>query len=165
MVTVLYSQAGQTEEMDFGGNVGRRNPKAIRGVEINRSFHRLWATQEARLTPRGTMTDKNLVQIDRESLVKLLEAFVDTSEVLQRQLMLYQTLFAAACKTAGLNQSETQIAVERGREQMAPKISAACRGQYLDLLAKLPRIVELLASDQDAALRFLKEWTPKGPPN
>jgi hypothetical protein len=35
----------------------------------------------------------NLVQIDRENLIKLLEAFVESSEVLQRELMLYQTLF------------------------------------------------------------------------
>jgi hypothetical protein len=105
------------------------------------------------------------MEIDRHMLIKLLEAFVDTSEVLQRELMLYQALFAAACKAKDLDESQTQKAVERGREAMTPKISAACREQYLDLLAKLPQIVELLGSNRDEAFRLLKEWTPKGPPN
>ncbi len=105
------------------------------------------------------------MEIDKHILIKLLEAFADTSEVLQRELMLYQTLFAAACKTAKLNEAETQKAVERGREVMAPKINAACREGHQGLLAKLPQIVELLDSDRDEAFRLLKEWTPKGLPN
>ena len=105
------------------------------------------------------------MEIDKHILIKLLEAFVDTSEVLQRELMLYQTLFAAACKTSGLDETQTQKAVERGREAMTPKINVACREQYLSLLAKLPQIVELLDSNRDEAFRLLKEWTPKGPPN
>ena len=90
---------------------------------------------------------------------------MDTSEVLQRELMLYQTLFGAACKTAGLDEIETQKALARGRETMAPKINAASREAHQVLVAKLPQLVDLLASDQGAALRFLKEWTPKGPPS
>jgi hypothetical protein len=105
------------------------------------------------------------MNIDRHTLIKLLEAFVDTSEVLQRELMLYQTLFAAACKAKGLDETQTQKAVTRAREEMAPKISAESREQYLDLLAKLPQIVDMLDSDRDEAFRLLKEWTPKGPPN
>src|ERR1022692_5349795 len=105
------------------------------------------------------------MEIDKHILIKLLEAFVDTSEVLQRELMLYQTLVAAACKTSGLDETQTQKAVERGREAMTPKINVACREQYLSLLAKLPQIVELLDSNRDEAFRLLKEWTPKGPPN
>ena len=105
------------------------------------------------------------MEIDKSNLIKLLEAFVDTSEVLQRELMLYQTLFAAACQTSGLDEAETKKAVERGREAMTPKINSASREQYLSLLAKLPQIVELLESNQGAALRLLKEWTPKGPTN
>jgi hypothetical protein len=105
------------------------------------------------------------MEIDKHTLIKLLEAFADTSEVLQRELMLYQTLFAAACKTAGLNEVETQKAVERGREAMAPRINAACREGHQALLAKLPQIVDMLDSNQNEAFRLLKEWTPKGPPN
>jgi uncharacterized protein YoaH (UPF0181 family) len=97
------------------------------------------------------------MEIDRGTLIKLLEAFVDTSELLQRELMLYQTLFAAACKTAELSETETQNAVERGREAMAQKIS-----EYQALLAKLPQVVDLLDSNRDEAFRLLKEWTPKG---
>jgi hypothetical protein len=105
------------------------------------------------------------MNIDRETLIKLLGAFVDTSELLQRELMLYQTLFTAACKAKGLDELQTQKAVERGRETMTPKISEASRERYLDLQAKLPQIVDMLASRQDEAFRLLKEWTPKGLPN
>jgi hypothetical protein len=105
------------------------------------------------------------LEIDKYVLIKLLEAFVDNSEVLQRRLMLYQTLFAAACKSKGLDEAQMHKVVERGRAEMAPKISAACREDYLGLLAKLPQIVELLDANRDEAFRLLKEWTPKGPPN
>jgi hypothetical protein len=105
------------------------------------------------------------MEIDKQILVKVLEAFADTSERLQHELMLYQSLFAAACKTAGLNESETRKAVERGREAMYDKIKLACQEAHQDLLGKLPQIVELLDSNRDEAFRLLKEWTPKGPPN
>jgi hypothetical protein len=105
------------------------------------------------------------MDIDRDTLIKLLGAFVDTSEVFQRELILYQTLFAAACKAKGLDEIQTQKAVGSGRETMAPRINAANREQYLALLAKLPQIVDMLDSNRDEAFRLLKEWTPKGPPN
>jgi len=105
------------------------------------------------------------MEIDRDALIKLLEAFVDTSEVLQRELMLYQGLFTAVCKAKGLDDNQTREAAERGREAMAAKISAVSREQYLALLAKLPQIVDILDSNQNEAFRLLKEWTPKGPPN
>jgi hypothetical protein len=105
------------------------------------------------------------MEIDRQTLIKVLEAFVDASEVLQRELMLHQMLFSAACKTKGLTEEETQKAVDRGRIASTERIKASCQANYQSLLAKLPQLVDLLASDQDAALRFLKEWTPKDPPN
>jgi hypothetical protein len=105
------------------------------------------------------------MEIDKATLVKFLEAFVDTSELLQRELMLYQLLFSSACKTRGLNESQTQKAVEQGRELLAPKISDTCRKDYLALLGKLPQLVDMLDSRKDEAFRLLKEWTPKGPPN
>jgi hypothetical protein len=105
------------------------------------------------------------MEIDKHILIKLLEAFVDTSEVLQRELTLYQTLFAAACRAKGLDETQTQKTVKLGREKMASKIQDASREQYLDLLAKLPQIVDMLDSNRDEAFRLLKEWTPKGPPN
>jgi hypothetical protein len=131
------------------------------------SFQRPWPPEEDRLTQGKTMTNKSakLVQIDRESLIKLLEAFADVSEVLQRELMLYQMLFSAACKAKGLNEGETQKAADRVRSTNAARIKEASQESYQSLLAKIPRIVDLLASDQDAALRLLNEWTPKGPPN
>ena len=79
--------------------------------------------------------------------------------------MLYQTLFAAACKTSGLDETQTRKAVERGREAMTPRISAACREQYLDLLTKLPQLVELLDSNRDEAFPTSERMDSKGPPN
>jgi hypothetical protein len=105
------------------------------------------------------------MEIDRDILIKLLGAFVDTSEALQRELMLYQLLFTAACKAKGLDENQTQKAVEQGRQMMAPKISDTCRKDYLALLGKLPLIVDMLDSQKDEAFRLLKEWTPKGLPN
>jgi hypothetical protein len=112
-----------------------------------------------------TSESANVLQIDREKLVKLLEAFVDTSELLQHEVMLYQMLFSAACKAKGLGDAQIQKTVDAGRASLSPKIAEACRENYRSLLEKLPQIVDLLASDQDAALRFLKEWKPKGLPN
>jgi hypothetical protein len=105
------------------------------------------------------------MEIDKDLLIKLLAAFVGTAETLQRELMLYQTLFTAACKTSGYDEAKTQAAVDLGREAMTPKISAACREHYLNLLAKLPQIVDMLGSNRDEAFRLLKEWIPEGPPN
>ena len=105
------------------------------------------------------------MEIDRQALIKLLEAFVDVSEVFQRRGMLYQNLFSAACKANGLNDEEIQKVFDAGRKEVSPKIDEECRSDYLSLLAKLPQIVDLLDSNQDEAFRLLKEWTPKGLPN
>ncbi len=105
------------------------------------------------------------MEIDRQALTKLLEAFADTAEVLQRELMLYQLLFYGACRTKGLTDEETQKLVERGRTQSIERIRAKCHPEHQDLLAKLPQIIDLLASDQDAASKLLREWIPKGRPN
>jgi hypothetical protein len=105
------------------------------------------------------------MEIDKQSLIKLLEAFADSSEVLQRELMLYQMLFASACKVRGLTEEEAKKAVDIGRAEASERIKKACQSEHQALLAKLPQLVDLLVSNQDVALRFLKEWTPKGPPN
>ncbi len=86
------------------------------------------------------------MEIDKDSLIKLLAAFMDASEILHRESMLYQLLFTAACKTKGLSEAQTDEAVAQGRLAMAEKISAACRADYQSLLEKLPQIVDLLVS-------------------
>jgi hypothetical protein len=105
------------------------------------------------------------MEIDRETLIKLLEAFADASEVLHRELMLYQLLFTAACKAKGLTEGEIQKAVNRVRMESTETINEVSRATHQGLLAKLPQLVDLLASDQDAALRFLEEWDSRGLPN
>ena len=102
------------------------------------------------------------MEIDREVLLRILEAFVDASEISRRELMLHQMLFAAACKIKGLTDEEIEKAVDRGRVALTEQIQAASQADYQSLREILPRLVELLVSDQDAALRLLKEWTPKG---
>lgn len=108
---------------------------------------------------------RRTMEIDRQRLVKLLEAFADVSELLQRDLMLYQTLFTAVCKAKGLDENATQQIVERARAETATRIRDASQANYQDLLAKIPQIVDMLSSNQDAALRLLTEWKPKGPLN
>lgn len=105
------------------------------------------------------------MEIDRETLIKFLEAFVDATEVLQRELTLYQLMFSAACTTQGLTDEEMQGVIERARHDSAVKIQTSTRVGFQALRAKVPHIIDLLASDQNKALQFLKEWTPKGPPH
>lgn len=104
------------------------------------------------------------MEIDREVLIELLKALLDASEATHRELEFYRTLFLAACKAKGLNETEIRALEERARGERMAKIAAQRRSDHQSLLEKVPRIVELLASDQAAALRLLQEWTPKGPP-
>ncbi|MGA2100458.1 MAG: hypothetical protein ABSG34_05100 [Candidatus Sulfotelmatobacter sp.] len=103
------------------------------------------------------------MEVDRETLIKLLEAFVDASELLQRELMLYQILFQAACKTSALGEDGMKELVDRGRKASAQKIKESSQASYRDLLAKVPQIVDLLDTNRDEAMRILREWKPKGP--
>lgn len=105
------------------------------------------------------------MEVERQTLTKLLEAFVEASEALQRELMVYQLIFEGMCKTQNLNEKERQRLLEGARQVTSAKIRELNSEKYHSLLASIPQIVDLLASDQDAALRLLKEWTPKGPPN
>ena len=103
------------------------------------------------------------MEIDRPTIIKLLETFVDLSEVFQREALFYETLFRTACKTQKLSDSQTDALVARGREASMAKIREVCQPGYQGLLGKLPSIVDLLDSNRDEAFRMLKEWTPKGP--
>jgi hypothetical protein len=105
------------------------------------------------------------MEIDRQILINLLEAFVDVAEVRQREAMLYQMLFTSACKAKGLDENAAKQIVDRARIDLADRITKANQPDYLDLVAKLPQIVDILGSDQNAALRLLKEWKPVGPPH
>jgi hypothetical protein len=105
------------------------------------------------------------MEVDRQTLIKLLEAFVEASELLQREVMLYQILFQAACLSKNLNANEMKEVVDRGRVASAEKVREASQASYRDLVAKVPQIVDLLDSNREEAMRILREWKPKGPPN
>jgi hypothetical protein len=105
------------------------------------------------------------MEIDKQKLISLLEAFLQTAQVFERELMLYQIMFQTACKTQHLTDQEIEHLVNQARKASADRIRAATESGLKDLLGKLPQIVDLLNSDRDAALRLLREWKPKGPPN
>jgi hypothetical protein len=105
------------------------------------------------------------MEVDRNTLIKLLEAFVGASEDLQRELGFYQMLFATAWKEQGRSDESRHEAVDRARAVAEEKIRAHYEAGFRDLVAKLPQIVDMLAQDQDAALRFLKEHVSKWGPN
>jgi hypothetical protein len=105
------------------------------------------------------------MEIDRKTLIRVLEAFADTLEVFQREVFLSQSLFFMACKAKGMNDEQIDKVIESAREGLSPKIEKACRDSRQSLLEKLPRIVDLLASDQEAALQSLREWAPVELPN
>jgi hypothetical protein len=102
------------------------------------------------------------MEIDRSVLIKLLESFVDASEVFQREALFYETLLRNVCKTQKLSDSEIDSLVARARETSMAKIREVCQSGYQVLLGKVPQIVDLLDSNRDEAFRLLKEWTPKG---
>lgn len=69
-----------------------------------------------------------IVKFDRETLI--LEGFADTSEVLHRELMLYQLHFTAAGKDKRLTEDEIQKAVERGRMEGSETINEVSRATH-----------------------------------
>jgi exonuclease VII small subunit len=101
--------------------------------------------------------------VDKEAVVKLLEAFALSLETSLREQALLQGLFTAACRAKGLTDAEINLVLAEGRKRLSPRIAEESELSYQSLLGKLPQIVDLLESDQDEALRFLQEWTPKGP--
>ena len=102
------------------------------------------------------------MEINRETLIKLLEAFADTSEVLHRELMLYQLLFLSACKSKGLKEDEIQKDIARARIERLGEIDMVSQAAFQSLRGKLPQLVDLLSSDEDAAVRFLEKWGSGG---
>ena len=105
------------------------------------------------------------MEVDRNTLIKLLEVFVGASEDVQRELGLYQMLFTAAWMQKGLSIEQMREAVDLARGVGAEKINAHYEAGFRDLVAKLPQLVDMLDKDQDAALKFLKEYVSKWGPN
>lgn len=98
-------------------------------------------------------------------MLRVIEAILDTSQDLRRELMLYQLIFETFCEREGLNDAMRQQIIDRARELSAARIGAATQAAQQELLAKAEEIVALLDSDRDEALRLLNGWKPTGPPN
>lgn len=105
------------------------------------------------------------MEIDKQKLISVLEAFVQTAHVFERELMLYQIMFKTACRTQHLTDKEIENLTSQARKASVDRIKAATEPAIKVLLEKLPQIVDLLDSNRDEALRVLQEWKPKGPPN
>jgi len=102
------------------------------------------------------------MEIDEQQLVKILEAFVDVSHAFECELALYQVIVVTLCQQRGLDPANiVEVARANGMQVIQEKYKA----NYQDLLGKLPRIVELLNSNQDATLAMLRKWRPRGPIN
>src|SRR5690349_10223351 len=105
------------------------------------------------------------MEIDKDTLTKVIEAILNSSQTFQRELLLYQLIFQTFCEREGLNDEMRQQIVDRARELSATRIAGVAEAAHKELLAKVPQIIELLDSNQDEALRLLKEWKPTGAPN
>jgi hypothetical protein len=103
------------------------------------------------------------MEVDRQTLIKLLEAFAEASEALQRELMVHQLIFEGMCRTQNLNAEQRSRLLEGARTVTAQKIAELSSERYESILPKLPQIVDLLDTNRDEALRVLREWKPKGP--
>jgi hypothetical protein len=106
------------------------------------------------------------MEIDRDKLIKFLEAFADTNYAFERELIIYQLAFLTYCKTKGVEPAEAEELVNQARNIASPKIDELTLKDHRSLLEKLPQIVDLLASNRgEDPTTFLREWKPKGPPN
>ena len=106
------------------------------------------------------------MEIDRKTLIKLLEAFVETTHVFELELMLYQLVYLTYCKTHGLTPQQAEELVKQTRPLASATLREKTAKDYRNLVEKLPQIVDLLGSSQaEDPTKFLREWKPKGPPN
>ena len=105
------------------------------------------------------------MEIDKQKLIAILEAMIDTAHVFERELMLYQLIFKGFCQQQGLDEHGAQTVLDRARAASADRIKEATEKGYRDLVAKIPQLVDLLDSNRDEFLKILSEWKPQGPPN
>src|SRR5271170_3451049 len=93
--------------------------------------------------------EETFMEIDRQNLIKLLEAFVETTHAFELELMFYQITYLTYCKTKGLELTQAQELVSQTRKLASQKVKEMTEGDYRSLLGKLPQIVDLLGSNQD----------------
>jgi hypothetical protein len=105
------------------------------------------------------------MEIDKQKLIKLLETFADTTHSFERELALYRMIVQMLCQDKGLRPDAIQELVDKARVKIGPAIQQKYEASHQDLLGKLPRIVELLNSNQDDFLGLLHAWKPQGPVN
>jgi hypothetical protein len=105
------------------------------------------------------------MEINRDKLIKIIEAMLDTAHVFECELVLYQVIVRMLCREHGVGPERMQEIVDKIRASIESEIKTKYGVSHRDLLAKVPKLVDLLNSNQDEFARILKEWTPKGPPN
>jgi hypothetical protein len=108
---------------------------------------------------------RGVMEIDKQQLIKLIEAFADTTHIFQCELALYQMIVQLLWREKGFPPDMVQDLVDKSRAKMWPEIHKKYQASHQSLLDKIPKLVDLLNSNQDEFLKFLREWKPQGPVN
>jgi hypothetical protein len=101
------------------------------------------------------------MEIDKEKLKKFLAVTVSNFKMLETELLVYKTVFAAVGLSFNITQPLNQ-ALEQGRNSATVK--QLMDTKYDGSLATLLEGLDQAASAQEV-LEFLNSWKPSGPPN
>jgi len=105
------------------------------------------------------------MELERENLIKIMEAMMDTSYVLEKEMNLYRDLFRACCAAKGLTPEEIERAAQYGRTARTAEAETLALESHRSHVAAIPRIVDLLGRDYAQVLALVKSISPKGLPN
>ena len=105
------------------------------------------------------------MEIDRERLIRIIQAILETTHHVECELAASQLIVAAMFQGRGLSPEQVREIVEAMRAKTWPKIIADREPSHKVLLEKVPKLVDMLQSSQDEFLKLLREWNPQGPVN
>lgn len=105
------------------------------------------------------------MEIDRQQLIKIIEAFADTTHIFECELVLYQMIVQLLWREKGFPSDMVQELVDKSRAKMGPEIRKKYQASHQSLLDKIPKLVDLLGSNQGEFLELLRNWKPQGPIN
>jgi hypothetical protein len=104
------------------------------------------------------------MEIDREQLIRIIEAILETTYEIECELAMYQLIAAAMFQERNLAPEQVRELLDKTRLTTWPKIMAEHQPGHKALLEKVPKLVDRLQSSQEF-LRLLREWRPQGPIN